>query len=231
MHSLGEGFMLVDQISQRVKMRPEQARRLADANLGVGFTQMLLLEPPCNPEADFACRAFNTDGQEVVANSNGLRCFAAFAYDKKLTTKKQLIIETLVGKVRASLESLNQVTLWRLPPPTASYAVTQVEDVLSLDISKLSKSQVENKTQACFVQLLDTNQVRLRVYSTYAGEVTASNFSAVAALVHGRAQGWLQEQVEVHLLGGTLSLTWQGDNQPIELTGYVHKAFEGQLIL
>lgn len=231
MHSLGEGFMLVDQISQRVRVRPEQARRLADPSLGVGFKQLLLLEPPFNPDADFSCRAFNTEGQEVVANSNGLRCFAAFVVDKKLTSKKHLVIETLAGKVVASVESLNQVTLQQLPPPAASYAVTQVEDVLNLELHKLGKAQANNKAQVCFVQLLAENQVRLRVYSAATGEVTASSHSAMAALVHGRAEGWLQEQVEMHLLGGVLTVVWQGENQPIELTGYVHKAFEGQLIL
>ena len=94
MHSGGKDFMLVDQISQRVRLRPEQVRSLAERRAGIGFTQLLALEPPSHPEADFLCRVFNADGSETLPEAAALACIARFAQEKKLVYKEDLYIET-----------------------------------------------------------------------------------------------------------------------------------------
>lgn len=111
MHGSGNDFMVVDQISQKVRLRPEQVRRLADRNLGVGFDQLLIVEPPSNPDADFRYRIFNADGTEVENSGNGARCFAVFVHDKRLTSKKILRVETAGGQRVLTLNSNNQVTV------------------------------------------------------------------------------------------------------------------------
>ena len=111
MHGSGNDFMVVDQISQKVRLRPEQVRRLADRNLGVGFDQLLVVEPPSNPDADFRYRIFNADGTEVENSGNGARCFAVFVHDKRLTSKKTLRVETAGGQRVLTLNSNNQVTV------------------------------------------------------------------------------------------------------------------------
>ena len=111
MHGSGNDFMVVDQISQKVRLRPEQVRRLADRNLGVGFDQLLVVEPPSNPDADFRYRIFNADGTEVENSGNGARCFAIFVHDKRLTSKKILRVETAGGQRVLTLNSNNQVTV------------------------------------------------------------------------------------------------------------------------
>lgn len=111
MHGSGNDFMVVDQISQKVRLRPEQVRRLADRNLGVGFDQLLVVEPPSNPDADFRYRIFNADGTEVENSGNGARCFAVFVHDKRLTSKKILRVETAGGQRVLTLNSNNQVTV------------------------------------------------------------------------------------------------------------------------
>ncbi len=56
MHGLGNDFMVVDAVTQNVYFSPELIRRLADRHTGVGFDQMLVVEPPYDPELDFHYR-------------------------------------------------------------------------------------------------------------------------------------------------------------------------------
>ena len=65
MHGLGNDFMVIDLVSQRVRLTPELIRQLADRHFGVGFDQLLIVEPPGRPDVDFCYRIFNADGSEV----------------------------------------------------------------------------------------------------------------------------------------------------------------------
>ncbi len=111
MHGLGNDFMVVNQVTQNVLLNQEQIRRLADRHTGVGFDQLLLVSPPSSPDVDFRYRIFNADGSEVEQCGNGARCFARFVYDKGLTHKKIIPVETNTGKIELQLESQNQVTV------------------------------------------------------------------------------------------------------------------------
>lgn len=88
MHGLGNDFMVVDAISQPFRLRPEMIRELANRNFGIGFDQLLVVEPPGLPDVDFRYRIFNADGSEVEQCGNGARCFARFVRDQRLTNKK-----------------------------------------------------------------------------------------------------------------------------------------------
>ncbi len=98
MHGLGNDFMVVDLVTQRAKITPALVRRLADRNFGVGFDQLLLVEPPTDPQLDFRYRIYNADGSEVEHCGNGARCFAKFVRDKRLTIKPVISVETAKGK-------------------------------------------------------------------------------------------------------------------------------------
>ena len=76
MHGLGNDFMVVDAISQPFRLGPELIRELADRNFGIGFDQLLVVEPPGLPDVDFRYRIFNADGSEVEQCGNGARCSA-----------------------------------------------------------------------------------------------------------------------------------------------------------
>ena len=94
MHGLGNDFMLVDGINQQVALSPAQIRRLADRHFGVGFDQLLLVQPPTVPEADFDYRIFNVDGNEVEHCGNGARCFATFVRKKGLSDSNPVRVKT-----------------------------------------------------------------------------------------------------------------------------------------
>ncbi|WP_353169412.1 diaminopimelate epimerase [Acinetobacter sp.] len=103
MHGLGNDFMVVDLISQRAFFDAVTIRRLADRHFGIGFDQLLIVEPPDFPNVDFKYRIFNADGSEVEQCGNGVRCFARFVYERQLTNKKRFKVQTSAGIVEPEL--------------------------------------------------------------------------------------------------------------------------------
>ncbi|WP_406704801.1 diaminopimelate epimerase [Sodalis sp.] len=99
MHGLGNDFMVVDAVTQNVYFSPEMIRRLSDRHCGVGFDQLLVVEPPYDPELDFYYRIFNADGSEVAQCGNGARCFARFVRMKNLTNKRDILVSTQTGRM------------------------------------------------------------------------------------------------------------------------------------
>ena len=103
MHGLGNDFMVIDQISQDVRLSPELVARLADRHTGVGFDQLLSVEPPTDPESDFRYRIYNADGSEAEQCGNGARCFAKFVVDAGLSVKTELRLQTNTGVITTQL--------------------------------------------------------------------------------------------------------------------------------
>ena len=116
MHGLGNDFVVFDGVRQQVRLTPEQVRRIADRHFGVGCDQLLLVEPPAGPDADFRYRIFNADGGEVEQCGNGARCFVRFVHDQGLTAKPEIRVETLAGIIAPRLEAGGLVTVDMGPP-------------------------------------------------------------------------------------------------------------------
>ena len=111
MHGLGNDFMVVDLINQNFSFQTEQIKRLADRNKGIGFDQLLVVEPPIDPETDFHFRIFNADGSEVGQCGNGMRCLARFLREQQLTWKNKITATTITGRVRLQLEKSGLVSV------------------------------------------------------------------------------------------------------------------------
>ncbi|HEY8554166.1 MAG TPA: diaminopimelate epimerase [Burkholderiales bacterium] len=103
MEGTGNDFVVIDAFRAPVTLTPEQIRRLADRHFGIGFDQLLMVEPPQAPDADFRYRIFNADGGEVEQCGNGARCFVRYVHEKKLTTKNEIVVDTLGGRIRPRL--------------------------------------------------------------------------------------------------------------------------------
>ena len=111
MHGLGNDFVVIDGMRQYVEFTPEQIRALGDRHTGIGFDQLLLVEPPGVSGADFRYRIFNADGGEVEQCGNGARCFVRFVHDQKLTDKCAIVVETKRGIIQPRLEADGLVTV------------------------------------------------------------------------------------------------------------------------
>jgi diaminopimelate epimerase len=111
MHGLGNDFVVINCVTQKVRVDEKLVRFLADRHMGIGCDQVLLVEPPQNPKADFFYRIYNADGSEVAQCGNGARCFARFVLDNKLTAKTTILAETASGLLELVVNDDDTVTV------------------------------------------------------------------------------------------------------------------------
>ncbi len=105
MHGCGNDFIIIDGLTQTVKLSPERIRALADRHMGIGCDQLLIVEAPSKPELDFAYRIYNNDGNQVEHCGNGARCFAKFVRDRKLTANTTINVETVNRQLQLQVQN------------------------------------------------------------------------------------------------------------------------------
>ena len=111
MHGLGNDFMVIDGISQHFDPAAAPIAEWADRYCGIGFDQLLLVEAPPLPEAEFGYRIFNADGSEVEQCGNGARCFARFVHEKGLSQNRRIKVATAKGLIVLNLQENGLVTV------------------------------------------------------------------------------------------------------------------------
>lgn len=122
MHGLGNDLVVVDLVSNHVDLTIDQIRLMGDRHLGIGFDQLLLIEPPADPGVDFNYRIYNCDGAEVEHCGNGARCFATFVTEKGLTRRNPIRVKTVNRVLSLEIQPDGQVTVDMAQPelrPTA----------------------------------------------------------------------------------------------------------------
>lgn len=82
-----------------------------------------------------------------------------------------------------------------------------------------------------FMEILDPQHIKLRVFERGSGETLACGTGACAAVVAGIQQGLLQSPVKVAARGGELSINWQGLHSPVMMTGPAATVFTGEVML
>ena len=138
MHGLGNDYVYMDAINQNIENREELARFVSDRHFGIGSDGLILICP--SKVADFKMQMFNSDGSEAEMCGNGIRCVGKFVYDKGLTNKTTILIETLAGiKVLEMQEEQGKIKLVkvdmgepilepeRIPVKSEEYPVTNLK--------------------------------------------------------------------------------------------------------
>ena len=269
MHGIGNDFVLVDNMSLKLDLGVDQIRLLADRRRGIGFDQLLMVEPAVRPDADVRARIFNQDGSESGQCGNGLRCLAAYLRDTGIATGDHVVIEAGQSTLRAHLEN-HRVVIMDMGRPrfepreipflaaarAVSYglqvgsqhleigavsmgnphAVIRVDDCGSAPVKELgpavqSLAEFPEGVNVGFMEVVDDARVHLRVFERGVGETLACGSGACAAVVVGRVRGWLSSRVSVTLPGGELTVDWDGESQPVRLTGPTQRAYEGEFEL
>ena len=111
MHGLGNDFIVIDNIDNSFNESLIDISRISNRRTGIGFDQMLLVESSTRPNIDFKYRIFNADGKEVQQCGNGARCFALYVFEKKLTNKRKINVETLNGVIELIINDASSVTV------------------------------------------------------------------------------------------------------------------------
>ena len=139
MHGLGNDFVVIDSVTQNVRITASMVRRLADRKTGIGCDQVLVIEPPSAVDIDFNYRIFNCDGAEVEQCGNGARCLARFVHDRQLTGKKSIQVQTSNRVMTLNLINKNLVAVDmgvpELDPPAIPFQATEAASLYDIDVN------------------------------------------------------------------------------------------------
>lgn len=109
MHGLGNDFVVIDATQKPFSLTTSQIQRMADRHFGVGFDQLLIIQPPSKDDVDFDYRIFNSDGSKAGQCGNGARCVGRFVYEHNLTRKTTLKLATYTRQLEIKILEDEQV--------------------------------------------------------------------------------------------------------------------------
>lgn len=270
MHGLGNDYVYIDAINQKIENESSLAKFVSNRHFGIGSDGLILI---CKSEiADFKMRMFNSDGSEAEMCGNGIRCVGKFVYDKGLTNKTTVKIETLAGiktlilntkdgKVGTARVDMGEPILEAEKIPVIStekpvknleleaenkkfkftcvsmgnpHAITIVENTKEFDVEKYGKvleidKAFPKKANIEFAQIVDRQNINMRVWERGAGETLACGTGACATAVACNLNGLTDRKVNIELLGGTLNIEWNKTDNHVYMTGPAVTVFDGEL--
>ena len=270
MQGLGNDYVYIDATHQNIENESTLAQFVSNRNFGIGSDGLILI---CKSDvADFKMKMFNSDGSEAEMCGNGIRCVGKFVYDKKLTDKTTITIETLAGiktlrlntkegKVETVKVDMGEPILSPSQIPVISneepvknlkinvkgkefiftcvsmgnpHAITIVDNVKDFDVEKYGKAvEVDEvfpkKTNVEFIEIVDNQHIKMRVWERGTGETLACGTGACATAVACNLNGLTDEHVFVELLGGTLEIEWDKQDNHVYMTGPAVTVFDGEL--
>ena len=257
MHGLGNDYIFLNCMGSTPDDLGELARRLSHRHFGVGGDGIICVCP--SRRADFKMRMFNADGSEGAMCGNGIRCFGKYVYDKGLTDRAHLVIETLSGDRELSLMIENGgvegaavgMGVPALQPPVQinvkeytytvilvsvgnPHAVIEVENPAELDLKAVGPAVERhpifpNRVNAEFVRVLNRGELQMRVWERGSGETMACGTGACASAAAMMAAGKLDREAVVHLTGGDLKVRWDEKSGQMFMTGPAVTVFDGNL--
>jgi len=219
MHGLGNDFMVINTIQQPFDLGMVSIPALADRHIGVGFDQLLLIEP--STSADFFCRIFNSDGSEAEQCGNGLRCIARYLHEEGIHQGSTLTIETRSGIFPIKINKIDNVTVTLSPPPAADielrlnphtelhslslgnpHTILKVDSVETAAVATLGPEISTHPHFACgtnvgFMEVVNRDHIRLRTFERGTGETHACGSNACAAAIIGIRNHSLANRVMV----------------------------------
>ncbi len=237
MQGLGNDYVYLDCMSGTPDDLPRLAVKLSDRHFGVGGDGLICVCP--SEKADFRMRIFNADGSEGEMCGNGIRCVGKFVYDRGLTDRETVTVETLAGvktlwlsvedgRVRAAKVDMGrpgigtprelrvkgrgyEVTPVSMGNPHIVLFVNDVKEINLTDIGPCFEHHpaFPGRVNTEFVRVMSPRELEMRVWERGSGETLACGTGACAALVAAAAAGKTLREAVVHLRGGDLRIEWQ----------------------
>lgn len=210
MQGLGNDYIYV--YSKKEPADPQALSvKLSDRHFGIGSDGMIWILPSRN--ADFKMRIFNADGSEAMMCGNGIRCVGKYVYDKGLTKKKKITVETLsgiktldmtvengsvksvsvdMGKADAGLVNRIEILgedVEYIPVSVGNpHAVIFVDDIAKAKITSVGPSmehcdRFPDGVNVEFVQVLSDTKLRMRVWERGSGITMACGTGSCATVM------------------------------------------------
>lgn len=257
MHGLGNDYLYVyGEVPENIA---ELSIHLSERHFGAGSDGMIYISP--SDIADFKMRIFNADGSEAKMCGNGIRCVGKYVYDKGYTDKKRLKIETLSGIKTLDLQVVGgkvktvavdmgkaevsenmtlsidgeQVTCTPVSVgnPHAVIFVSKIDDapLTTLGPKMEHNPAFPDGVNNEFVEVIDSNTLRMRVWERGSGVTMACGTGACASTAAAIKNGFcsFDEDISVILDGGTLKIRLSPD-YTVTMTGPAEMIYEGETI-
>ncbi|MBR3173580.1 MAG: diaminopimelate epimerase [Eubacterium sp.] len=271
MQGCGNDYVYINGFVYEIDEPEELSKKVSDRHFGVGSDGLILINP--SNEADFRMNIYNADGSEAKMCGNGIRCVGKYVYDKEMTNKKIVTVETLSGiktlflsvndddKVESVRVNVGKPSLTPSEIPVVSdkeqvldesikvagkkfkmtcvsmgnpHCVVFVDDVENFDIEKYGPEFENNelfpdRINTEFVQVVDKNHIKMRVWERGSGETMACGTGASASAVASYLNEFTENEVYVELLGGTLYIEYDTSEDAVYMTGPAEISFEGEI--
>ena len=257
-HGLGNDFIFLDgPAALSVKDPVALARRLCDRRLGIGADGLILLLP--SDKADVRMRIINSDGSEAEMCGNASRCVPLHLLRTGQLQQHCVTLETLAGLIKTEVLDLEKGLVrvnMGVPRQTQlefsvraagqnwvgtkvsmgnPHFVVVVDEAENFPVAELgpvleTHPSFPQKTNVEFVQILDKNTVRMRVWERGAGITQACGTGACATAVACVLNRLTAPRLTVVLDGGKLEIEWP-EQQEIFMTGPAQQVFEGEIDL
>ena len=257
MHGLGNDFLVLDARGQPIVLSAAQVRALANRHTGIGFDQLILIEPSAT--ADVRLRFWNSDGGEVAACGNGSRAAATLLGGQhRIETAGGLLdsnahaggAEVDMGAPRWDwdavplaypMDTANLPLAWDdLDHPAAlsvgnPHVVFFVPDAAAVALEQIGPTVEHDpvfpeRVNVGIAQVTARDHMILRVWERGAGATLACGTGAVAAVAAAQRRGLVDAQVRVSLPGGDLTVTRRDDGHLL-LAGAAVIAYTGDVDL
>jgi len=250
MHGNGNDFIIIENLTQMHALSKSQIIKMGDRKKGLGFDQLIAINPPINSQHDFYVKFYNSDGSEADMCMNGVRSVGAFLWEAQLAPKKSLLLGTKSKPVlikptgskkvkiildypvqkevsKAEAQFLDKCGLKRYKFIDAGnkHLIIETKKVFSFDLDGLAlKLRKRNFLKDVNISLFSkhSEKLELRTNEAGAGE-TLSCGSASAATASFNINDGLP--VRIISAGGQLSL--RKINDKLEMTGPAEFICEG----
>jgi diaminopimelate epimerase len=254
MHGLGNDFVIIDARVNAVEMTPLRAAAIADRKTGIGFDQLILLEP--STLADFKMRIFNADGGEVEACGNATRAVSMLIGGSQRIETSGGILQGEASEGGACvvlepprfdwdtiplaypMDTAEMPVGWEtLERPMAvnvgnPHAIFFAEDCEAIELERLGPiiehdPLFPERVNVNVAQVTGPSNLKLRVWERGVGITRACGTGACATAVAAIKKGLVASPVTVRLLGGDLTIEW-APGDAITMTGPATHVFTGE---
>lgn len=252
--------------------RPEFSRKVSDRHFGAGSDGLICICP--SDKADFKMDMYNADGSQAQMCGNGIRCVAKYVYERGMTDKTVIDVETgagvktlwlnledgVVESVRvcmgtpvfepaqipvdasgtAFIDQPIEVggNMWNVTAVSIGnpHCVVFVDDVEWMDLPSIgplfeNHPLFPERVNTEFVQVIDRNKLKMRVWERGSGETMACGTGSSAALAAAVVNGRCENSARLILRGGELMIEWDRDKNLIYMTGPAVTVYDGEFLI
>lgn len=266
----GNDFVMIDGFANAIAEEDYAAvsKAACDRHYGIGADGIILLLP--SDKADIRMRIINADGSEAEMCGNGIRCFAALAYNLGMVKETEFTVETGAGILVPRMEETGRKSQVRVDMgepvlegdniPVAGFGMNRVisEDITVKDKTfKMTCVSMGNphcvtfvddaekfpiyeygplfekhekfprKVNAEFVEVIDRQHIRMRVWERGAAVTLACGTGSCATLTAAVLNGLADRKAEIQLDGGKLTVEW-AENNHLFMTGPAEEVYSGE---